>query len=278
MNRNQHTINSEISITGIGIHSGKKVNLKFLPAPVDTGIRFIRTDKNNQKVDVSPKNISSTNRATILTENKINISTPEHLLAACYGCNIDNLIIEIDNEEVPILDGSSLEFAKLLTENKPKVQSKEKEVITISKTIKIEHETTSIEIRPSTNTKFSYSLDYPDHFIGSQTFSYEFLSTKSFIKEVAPARTYGFLKEIQHLLDNGLAKGGSLDNAIVIGETEYITPLRFQNELARHKLLDMIGDFSILGKSLQGHIIGNKSGHNLNKQLVLKIIESISNQ
>lgn len=273
MERHQKTIQSPIEIDGIGIHSGKNVHLKLCPAPDNTGIIFVRTDQTNKTIHVTPKNISNTNRATVLTENNITIATPEHLLAACYGCQIDNLIIEIDNEEIPILDGSALEFATLLTSNTPLIQSSQTTSLIITSPLKIEDNDSYIEVIPSETTQFSYTLNYPNHFIGSQEFSSN-LTPELFINNIAPARTYGFLDEIQTLLDKNLAKGGSLDNAIVIGETDYLTPLRFPNELARHKLLDMIGDISIFGRPIQGHFIGHKSGHKLNTQLVKKLFEN----
>ena len=273
MPRPQQTIQSSITLEGIGIHSGKKVHIRLCPAKENTGIRFIRTDQNNSPIHVTPKNITHANRATFLSENNISIATPEHLLAACYGCEIDNLIIEIDNEEVPILDGSSLEFSKLLTQTPPVKQTEHIKPLLITTEIKIESNDSYIKVSPSDTTTFSYSLDYPNHFIGSQEFSSP-LTPKAFINDIAPARTYGFLNEIQSLLDKNLAQGGSFENAIVIGESDYLTPLRFPNELARHKLLDMIGDISIFGRPIQGHFSGYKSGHNLNTQLVKKLFES----
>jgi UDP-3-O-acyl N-acetylglucosamine deacetylase len=268
---NQKTIKNSIKIIGVGIHSGKTANMKLNPAPDNTGIIFIRTDKNNTNIPVNINSKSIANRATILQNKSVQIHTPEHLLAACYILGINNLYIEIDSEEVPILDGSAIDYIKSLKKAGIEEQSTPNNTLVLTTPLQIKEDDKQILILPNKIFKISFVLEYPDSFIGIQDFSLE-INQKTFIKEIAPARTYGFESEIQTLFDQGLAKGGNLNNTLVIGENKYLNPQRFQDEPVRHKILDLIGDLSILGKQFTGHIIATKSGHNLN----LKMVEALS--
>ncbi|MCP4051363.1 MAG: UDP-3-O-[3-hydroxymyristoyl] N-acetylglucosamine deacetylase [bacterium] len=263
----QTTIKNEFSFKGIGIHSGEKATVTVKPAKANSGIYFIRTDKNHSIVPVNPLFLSTTSRATILQKDSIYIKTPEHFLAACYGLGIDNLAIEIDKDEFPIIDGSALPFTnKLLSADLIELKHNKKH-ITIKKPLSVKNNNKVLAAFPDTSFKVTFIIDYPDTFIGTQVFSLE-IDRKSFIKEISPARTYGFYSEIKALIDNNLARGGSLNNAVVIGENKYLNKLRFDNELVRHKILDLIGDLSVLGQPVHGHFIGFKSGHSLNKEIV----------
>ena len=266
----QRTLRGPCSFSGVGIHSGQKATLTCRPAPPDTGLVFVRRDQQSRQVPVIPSSLVEGNRATLLQANGVSIATPEHLLSACSGLGIHNLFIDIDCEEVPILDGSALSFVSQFI----KIGIEEQEVdispFVIQEPIVLQSETATLVGLPYAHTQFTYHLSYPDHFIGSQTCSF-LLGEDDYAQAIAPARTYGFLAEVEALRQQGLAKGGSLDNAVVIGEDDYLTPLRFDNELARHKLLDMIGDLACLGRPIQGHIVGIGSGHGLNKDLVLAL-------
>lgn len=263
----QTTICAPIDLKGVGIHSGELVAIRLLPASENTGFIFVRTDYDQHQIPVLPSSLHSTNRATILRYNNVQIATPEHLLAACYGLGLDNLIIEIDNEEVPIMDGSSEIFVAAIRKVGIKSQSIPTTIRNITEPIKLTDGDKAIIALPDKQFKLTYFMEYPDHFIGSQSFTLEW-SPDNFSLEISPARTFGFHKEIEALLAKGLAKGGSLNNAVVIGENEYLNPLRFPDELVRHKILDMIGDLATTGTKLTGHFIGMKSGHALNMALV----------
>jgi UDP-3-O-[3-hydroxymyristoyl] N-acetylglucosamine deacetylase len=252
---NQRTLKNPCQFVGVGIHSGKETTLRCFPAPADFGIVFNKTTK------VSPENLRSTPRATLLGD----IFTPEHFLSACFGLGITNLECELDGSEIPILDGSALEFV-LGFENAGihDVETRHAASLQIGKPIVIDN---CLIALPSDRLIFSYVLDYPDSFIGQQTYTYIF-DPHTYKTEIAPARTFGFEKEVKALLERGLAQGGSIDNAVVIGEKNYLNKLRFPDELVRHKILDMIGDLSVLGRYPQCHFVGIKSGHAQNMKMV----------
>ena len=267
------TIAKPFTLSGIGIHSGQPVTITFKPA-TSGGISFIRTDLNNTLVSARPENLIFSDRSTVLATDNVKISTPEHLLFACFACQIHHLEIEINAEEVPILDGSAKDFIdhfKTVGLSKTTART----CISISKAHCIHHNNSTVIALPSNTLTFTFTIDYPDSFVGTQVYTvtltdnhYDYL-----IEKVAPARTYGFYKEVKHLLEKGLAQGGSLENAVVIGDKDYLNPVRFPDELVRHKLLDFIGDLSIISPSLKGHFIGIKSGHSLTAKLIKTIAQ-----
>lgn len=260
------TLKKTCTLSGIGIHSGLQVELTLKPAAAGSGLCFFRTDA-QVCIPVHPTYLSSTARATLLENNGSFIKTPEHLLAACAGLGITDLLIEISGEEIPILDGSSLDFVNAF--QSAEIVSIEGDIhpLIITKPCIVSEDGAMVIALPHPTSRYTYTLDYPHTFIGSQVSSWE-LSSDIFETEIAPARTYGFFKEVEALLKQGLARGGSIDNAVIIGDTEYMTPLRFPDELARHKLLDLIGDMAVLNRPIQGHILGIKSGHALNAKMV----------
>ncbi|MFT5171829.1 MAG: UDP-3-O-acyl N-acetylglucosamine deacetylase [Candidatus Marinamargulisbacteria bacterium] len=264
---NPKTLDSPAHFRGVGIHSGKTVSVTCHPASENTGIQFRRTDLDGAIVKVCPRNISATKRATHLTENNVTIKTPEHLLAACAGLGISNALIDLDGEEIPILDGSARPFSNAFLASGIKSQPGTLEPIKIHTPITVSNGPATIMILPSDEAKISYVLDLSPSFVGTQVFTSP-ISTDDFLSEIASARTFGFESEVKALLEKGLALGGSLDNALIIGETEYLSDLRFKDELVRHKILDMFGDLWILNRPIIGHIIGVKSGHFLNTKLV----------
>lgn len=265
----QQTIQTEQNITGIGLHSGKKTTLTFKPGKINSGIVFVRTDKNSS-LRACPHYLKKANRATLLETSEMTIQTPEHLLAACAGLNIHNLIVECNNAEIPILDGSSLPFVNLLNTAKIIQQNTSIDPIIIHKTEQVTVHNTSIMAVPSANTQFTYFMSYPNSFIGTQSKTIT-LTPETFSNDIAPARTYGFHKEIETLIEKNLIQGGSLENAIIIKDNGYMNELRFKDELIRHKLLDLIGDCWILGRPIQGHIIGILSGHETTRHFVQKL-------
>ncbi len=262
-----------ISCTGIGLHSGEKVHMTIKPAPIDTGIRFIRKDIRGQcEIRAQSESVINTTLCTVIGNSGAHISTIEHLMGAFFGFGIDNAIIEIDGPEVPIMDGSAAPFIFLLKSAGIKVQKKPKEFIVVKKALHVKEGNKSITIRPSRELKISYAIDFHHPLISKEQYDFTF-SGRRFIDEISRARTFGFLKDIEKLRQAGLAKGGSLDNAIVIDDFRVLNQdgLRYNNEFVRHKILDFMGDISVMGAPIIGHFIVDKSGHSLNHTMLKEL-------
>ncbi len=269
----QRTLSDSISCTGIGLHSGKKVRMTIKPAPPDTGIRFIRKDLPGKRmIRAYFDSVINTTLCTVIGSNGNHVSTIEHLMAAFFGFGIDNAIVEIDGPEVPIMDGSAAPFIFLLKNTGIKEQRKPKEFILIKKTIHVEEGNRSITIKPSRELKVTFTIDFHHPLISNQKYNFSF-SGKNFIDEISRARTFGFLKDIETLRDAGLARGGSLDNAIVIDDFRVLNEdgLRYSDEFVRHKILDFLGDIAVMGAPIIGHFIVNRSGHSLNHAMLKKL-------
>ena len=273
--RYQNTFKSEVLIRGIGLHSGRTINMRLKPAPRDTGIVFVRKDKKSVEVNASVNSVADTTFATNLAFDGARVGTVEHLLSALAGLNIDNLCVELDGPEVPIMDGSALYFTHKILEVGIARQAKKVSCIRILKPIVITEGHCQIAVVPYEGTKISCSVNYNHPLFEEQKLSIDVTGT-NFIKEIAPARTFGFLRDVRMLRLNGLAKGGSLDNAIVVGENGVLNKgeLRFKDEFVRHKILDIIGDFSLLGYPVYGHIIAHRPGHSLNVKFLRKLLLS----
>ncbi len=271
----QRTLKKETSCVGIGLHTGKKVNMKIKPAPVNTGIIFVRKDIPGQpEIPVSFKNVVDPERATNLMHNNCRVQTVEHLLAALYGCGIDNAIIEIDAPEVPAMDGSAAPFVFLIQMDAGiLVQNAFKSFFVIRKRFKFRHNDSLILAYPSKQLRIDYTIEFDHPLLKKQRYRFNF-SAKSFINEISRARTFGFLHEVNALKKMGFAKGGSLDNAIVLDKFRVLNPegLRFEDEFVRHKILDFIGDISTLGKPVIGHFVVKKSGHAINHSMLKKLV------
>ena len=273
--RYQNTFKSEVLIRGIGLHSGRTINMRLKPAPRDTGIVFVRKDKKSVEVNASVNSVADTTFATNLAFDGARVGTVEHLLSALAGLNIDNLCVELDGPEVPIMDGSALYFTHKILEVGIAKQAKKVSCIRILKPIVITEGHCQIAVVPYEGTKISCSVNYNHPLFEEQKLSID-VTGINFIKEIAPARTFGFLRDVRMLRLNGLAKGGSLDNAIVVGENGVLNKgeLRFKDEFVRHKILDIIGDFSLLGYPVYGHIIAHRPGHSLNVKFLRKLLLS----
>jgi len=272
--RYQNTIKEEIFMSGIGLHTGRVINMRLKPAPRDTGIAFIRTDRENVEIKAGVEFVADTTFATNLAYDGVRVGTVEHLLSALAGLSIDNVIVEIDGPEVPIMDGSAYYFTqKILKESIIARQAKIVSCIRILKPVVVMEGPRQIAVIPYEGTRITSSVHYNHPSVGEQKFSVD-ITESNFIKEIAPARTFGFLKDVRMLRSRGLAKGGSLDNAIVVGENGVLNKgeLRFNNEFVRHKILDTLGDFSLLGCLMYGHIIAKRTGHTLNIKLLKKIL------
>jgi UDP-3-O-[3-hydroxymyristoyl] N-acetylglucosamine deacetylase len=268
----QRTLKNTIRATGIGLHTGDKVYLTLRPAAANTGIVFRRVDL-PQPVDIkaSPENVSDTRLSTTLEKNGARVSTVEHLMSAFAGLGIDNAYVDLTAPEVPIMDGSAGPFVFLLQSAGVEEQSAAKEFILIKKSVKVKEGDKWVGFEPHNGFKISFSIDF-DHPVfehSGQSVTVDFATT-SFVKEVSRARTFGFAHEVETLRSMGLARGGSLDNAIVLDEYRILNNdgLRYEDEFVKHKVLDSIGDLYLLGHPLVGAFAGHKSGHALNNRLL----------
>jgi UDP-3-O-[3-hydroxymyristoyl] N-acetylglucosamine deacetylase len=271
--RLQNTLKEEIFISGQGLHSGRNINMMLRPAPSNTGVVFIRTDKGNVRIKASISSVSDTTFATTLAAEGVRIGTVEHLLAALAGLHVDNVYVDLNGPEVPIMDGSAYSFVTRIMDCGIVKQEKAVSYIRILAPIVVMEGHSQIAITPYEGTRITYRLFYTHPAFGEQKMGID-ISTTSFVNELAPARTFGFLRDVEMLKSRGLAQGGTLDNAIVLGENEVINGnmLRFKDEFVRHKILDAVGDLSLIGLPIYGHVIANKSGHTLHIKLLRKIL------
>jgi UDP-3-O-acyl N-acetylglucosamine deacetylase len=256
----QKTIKKTFSLSGIGIHSGKETSISISPAIENRGILFIKEGK---QIKALENNVEETNRGTTLA----GIAVVEHLLSAIYGLGIDNLEISVEGDEIPVLDGSALPFALALIGADIIEQREEKQTLPISSPI----ETSLLKVLPYRGFKVHFVVNFP--LVGEQKLSFD-LNKDDFVKEIAPARTFGYISEIEQLKKQGLGQGASLENALAIGKEGYLNPPRFPDEVVRHKILDLIGDFSLLGRPLEAEIFANKSGHKNNIEMVRRILKT----
>jgi UDP-3-O-[3-hydroxymyristoyl] N-acetylglucosamine deacetylase len=270
----QQTINNAIALSGIGLHTGQEVNLTLKPADEGFGIKFVRVDlPGSPIIESNTSMVVDTQLATTLGYNGYRISTVEHLLAALSGMGIDNLCIEADRPEIPIMDGSAAPFTSLLEEAGLKKQVQPKRFLRIKKSLQVAEGNSSIQVYPAEDMRIFYNIDFDHPLLKNQSYALV-VEESTFSQEISPARTFGFLKDVETLKQNGYAKGGSLDNAIVIGSSGILNQegLRFENEFVRHKILDLIGDLSLVGLPILGHIVAHRSGHTLNLALVRELL------
>jgi UDP-3-O-[3-hydroxymyristoyl] N-acetylglucosamine deacetylase len=269
----QTTIKKEVKCSGIGLHYGKRVNIRLLPASSNSGVIFKRTDLNNHTIAVDSTNLGNFDCATTLCCENIFVNTVEHFLASLYGLGIDNLLVEIDSDELPIMDGSAAPFTYLLHEAGLKRLQSKRSYIRIVKPLRVSENGSNIAILPSNTFKITYTIDFNHPLIKRQTYSLE-INEKNFCEEIAPARTFGFLREVEILRKRGLARGGSLANAVIVSDSGLLNGgLRFRDEFVRHKILDAIGDISFLRNRVLGHVVAYKAGHKLHLDLVKKILK-----
>lgn len=272
----QRTLKNIIRCTGIGLHSGAKTSLTLRPAPENSGIVFHRTDLSGALIPAQVGNVVDTRLCTTLTnQDDARVSTVEHLLAAFSGLGVDNAYVDLDSPEVPIMDGSAAPFVFLLQCAGIQTQKAPKKFIRIKKPVAVEdaERGASAAFEPSSGFQINFMIDFDHPLLNEQQIELD-LSETSFVKEVSRARTFGFLKEVETLQSNGLARGGSLDNAIVIGDFRILNEggLRYDNEFVRHKVIDAIGDLYLLGHPVIGRFRGVRSGHALNNNLLCKLL------
>lgn len=268
----QWSIKEDITFNGIGLHKGKPVTVTFKPAPIDTGIIFIRNDLETPVyIPALCEYISeTTNLCTILSNEEKSLWTIEHCLSAIYGLGISNIFVEVNGEELPALDGSSLIFCDYLIKAGIIEQDSSREFITLPKVFWISDDDKHIIASPNDYLQITYGIDFCHPMVGKQL--YQIMVTPFyFYTQIAPARTFGFRQDIEFLYNRGLALGGSYDNAIIVDLDGYSSPLRFNNELVRHKILDLIGDIALIGGNLLSSLIAIKAGHHLHNKLVKHI-------
>ena len=270
----QRTLSNKIRATGVGLHTGKKINLTLNPAPVNSGILFKRIDLEADIIKASLNNVHDTRLSTTLSNDLVQISTVEHLLSALAGLGIDNSLVELDGPEVPIMDGSARPFVFMIQSAGIQEQNVPKKFIKIKKTIEVKQEEKWAKIEPFNGFKVAFTIDFNHPAFTKSTQSSEIdFSSVSYLSQVSRARTFGFAKDIEILRKNNLALGGSVNNAIVIDDYKVINDegVRFQDEFVKHKILDAIGDLYLLGHGLIGSFSAFKSGHHLNNLLLREL-------
>jgi UDP-3-O-[3-hydroxymyristoyl] N-acetylglucosamine deacetylase len=266
----RRTLRREVACTGIGLHCGRPVRLRLLPAPAEHGIRFARTDV-GVEIPATLAHIGAQDHATTLIKDGVSIGTVEHLLAALLGLGIDDVRVEVDGPEVPVLDGSAAPFVILLHEVGLRPLAVPRQLLRVTQPVEVVHGGKSARLVPSDHFEVSYSIGFDHPLLRHQALALR-VTPRSFTEFIAPARTFGFLREVEMLRKAGLALGGSLENAVVIGETGVLNnKLRFEDEFVRHKILDGIGDLALLGYPLIGHMEASKAGHALHAALTLKL-------
>lgn len=271
----QHTLASAITVNGIGLHSGTEVRMTLLPAPADSGIVFVRTDVTDRdnRVPARWNAVVDTRLCTVIGNGDgVTVGTIEHLMAALRGCGIDNLVVELDGPEVPVMDGSAAPFVERIDETGLKVQAAPRRAIKVLKEISIEEGGKTARLLPASGSSFGGLIDFDHPSIGCQKYEIQ-LVNGNFRHDLADARTFGFLHEVEALRSNGLALGGSLDNAIVLDDSKVLNNggLRYFNEFIRHKLLDAIGDLYLAGGPIIGAFEADKPGHAMNNALLHKL-------
>ena len=278
MHSYQQTLARPVQCAGIGLHSGKSVNLTIKSAPVNHGIKFIRTDLPHRPViSAHFRNVIDTSLATTLGTDGVIVSTVEHLMAALAGLSIDNALVEMDAYEAPIMDGSAGPFASMLRAAGIRVQSGRRCMFVVKKPIEMADQDKKVGLYPSSTLKITCTIEFDHPLVRRQSYAIS-LTDGLFEKEISRARTFGFLHEVNYLKQNGFARGGSLENAVVIDQDSILNleGLRYENEFVRHKVLDCIGDLSLLGMPFIGHIVAYKSGHALNHALLKRFIDQKS--
>jgi UDP-3-O-[3-hydroxymyristoyl] N-acetylglucosamine deacetylase len=268
----QRTLRRTISCAGIGLHSGRKVTLTLKPAPADHGIRFRRTDLDGVEIPAHVSHLAAFQYATGLARETGSVDTVEHLMAALASQGVDNAVVELNHPEVPIMDGSAAPFVFLVNEAGIRKLGAPRRYLRVRQPLSLSHGDKRIAIYPADEFKVTYSISFDHPLLRQQSRSMT-ITEESFAEEIAPARTFGFLKEAEMLRQRGLALGASLDNAVVLGETGALNTLRFEDEFVRHKILDVVGDISLVGYPIIGHLVVERGGHALHTAFAQRLLE-----
>jgi UDP-3-O-[3-hydroxymyristoyl] N-acetylglucosamine deacetylase len=271
----EQTVASVIEFSGVGLHSGALVQMRLLPAPAGSGIVFRRTDLENFEIPATGRNVAKVSYATSLMRQSVLISTTEHLLSALIGMGVDNVIVELDNLELPILDGSALPYVEAFQQVGLKTQRRRREYLRILKTVEVLDGDKFIGVYPGEGYSVSYHIDFPAP-IGRQAFTVD-LATRNYGLQIAPARTFGFKEDEQMLRNMGLIRGVSESSAIILTRQGVVNgPLRFDDEFVRHKVLDLIGDLALAGHQILGRVVAERAGHAMHTALVAKLLKDRS--
>ncbi|HEY1658417.1 MAG TPA: UDP-3-O-acyl-N-acetylglucosamine deacetylase [Candidatus Sulfotelmatobacter sp.] len=268
----EQTVRSAVGCSGVGLHSGAPVCMQILPAPPGTGIVFRRTDLDGFEVEANIRNLARVSYATSLMKKGVFISTTEHMLSAFIGLGIDNAYVELDNLELPILDGSSLPFVDLIQKAGLRKQRRPRRYMKILREVEMREGNKFISVYPADSYSVSYSINFPHPLIGKETFQVE-LANGSYLKKIAAARTFGSREDEKKMRNMGLIRGASRENCIVLTRDGLENgPLRFSDEFVRHKILDLVGDLALLGKPILGKIVADRAGHAMHTALVSRIL------
>jgi UDP-3-O-[3-hydroxymyristoyl] N-acetylglucosamine deacetylase len=271
----EQTISAAVEFSGIGLHSGAPVHMRLLPAPAGCGIVFRRTDLDNFEIPAIGRNVAKVSYATSLMRKGVLISTTEHLLSALIGVGIDNVIVELDNLELPILDGSALPYVEAFRTVGIKTQRRRREYLRILKSVEVREGDKFIGVYPGDGYRVSYKIDFPAP-IGCQGFVVD-LATRNYGLQIAPARTFGYKEDERKLRDMGLIRGVSESSAIILNRERVLNgPLRFDDEFVRHKVLDLIGDLALAGRRILGHVVAERAGHAMHTALVARLLKDRS--
>ncbi len=274
--RQEQTIRTPVEFRGVGLHSGAPVHLRILPAAAGSGIVFRRTDLDDFEVEAVSRNVARVSYATSLMKSGVLISTTEHLLSAFIGTGIDNAIVELDNLELPILDGSAQPFVEAIRRVGIRKQRRPRTYLRMRREVELREGPKFIAVYPSDIYSVSYTVNFSHPLIGKETFRVD-LSDGNYLSEIASARTFGFLHEADAMRQQGLIRGASADNAIVLTRDGLMNPpLRFPDEFVRHKVLDLIGDLALLGKQILGNVVADRAGHAMHTALVSRILRDRS--
>lgn len=269
----QHTLASPAALSGIGLHTGVRVNLRLAPAPANTGIVFRRTDLEDFEIEARARNVARVSYATSLMKKGVLISTTEHLLSALAASGVDNAFIDIDNLEVPIIDGSALPFWRLIQQAGLKQQRARRTYLKVLRPVEVVEGERRIVVRPAERLRITCRIAFSHRLIGEQFMDFV-PRNGDYEAEIAPARTFGFLEEVEVLRKSGLIRGGSLKNAVVLTRDGVMNSegLRFPDEFCRHKILDLVGDLALLGHPLIGHVLAERAGHAMHYALVSRLL------
>ncbi|MGA7929972.1 MAG: UDP-3-O-acyl-N-acetylglucosamine deacetylase [Candidatus Sulfotelmatobacter sp.] len=268
----EQTVRSAVGCSGVGLHSGAPVSMRILPAAPGTGIVFHRIDLDGFEIEAISRNVARVSYATSLMKKGVLISTTEHLLSAFIGLGVDNAIVEIDNLELPILDGSALPFVDLIQQAGIRKQRRPRKYLKILREVEMRERNKFISVYPANSCSVSYSIDFPHPLIGKETLQVE-LSNGSYLRKIAPARTFGSREDEKAMRNMGLIRGASRENCIVLTRDGIENgPLRFPDEFVRHKVLDLVGDLALLGKPILGKIVADRAGHAMHTALVSRIL------
>ena len=273
---NRQTIRNQVEIEGVALHSGDPIRLRLLPAEPGAGVRFVRTDLNRSELRATLDYLAPSFYSTVLRCENVSVGTVEHLMAAVSALLVDDLVIELDGPEVPILDGSSGPFVELIRSAGLVEQPLRRDYLTLTRPIRLSDEDKRIAAYPCREFRVTYAIDFDHPLLGHQELSVSLWRPGAFAEKLAPARTFAFEKDVEALRGRGLALGGSLDNAIVLGDDAILNgqQLRFADEFVRHKILDLTGDFALIGRAVRAHIVAYRAGHDMHLRLARAILDA----